>query len=71
MKITTLRTTAGDCPDGETCPSKDLVDVHPDRVYMIGNVVTDPDLLAAFAHRIGPGEQLYWQPAALHPEVVR
>lgn len=69
MRITTLCTTAEDCPDGKICPSKDLVDLHPDRVYMIGNVVTDPALLAAFGPRIGPGEALYWQPVELHPEV--
>lgn len=69
MKITTLRTTANDCPDIVRCPAVDLIDVHPDRVYFIGNVETDPEILGAYAERVGPGEAVYWQPASLHPEI--
>lgn len=69
MKITTLRTTAGSCPDVATCPSVDLIDEHPDRVYMIAKVETDPRILTAFAHRIGPGEGLVWHPRELHPDI--
>lgn len=68
VKITTLRTTS-DCPDIVKGPSVDLVDLHPDRVYMIGKVETDPAIVAAFDQRIGPGEALYWQPAELHLEL--
>lgn len=67
MKITTLASVA--CPDIVQCPSKDLIDLYPDRVYMIGKVETDPTILAAFAARIGAGEALYHQPVELHPEV--
>ena len=69
MKITTIATTAGSCPDIVRCPAKDLIDEQPGRVYMIANVETDPEILEAFASRIGPGEALVWQPAVLHPEV--
>lgn len=69
MKITTLRTTAGSCPDVETCPAVDLIDVHPDRVYFIGNIETDSEILDAYTGRVGPGEAIFWQPATLHPEI--
>jgi hypothetical protein len=69
LKITTLRTTAGSCPDVSTCPSVDLIDKHPDRVYLIANVETDPAVLAQFKGRIGAGEILTWQPAELHPDI--
>lgn len=69
MKITTIATTANSCPDIVQCPAKDLVDERPGRVYLIANVETDPDVLNAFASRIGPGETLVWQPSVLHPEV--
>lgn len=70
MKITTLRTTAGSCPDVYTCPSVHALDLHPERRYVITTVETDPAILAAFDHLIGPGEQLGWAPAELLPEVA-
>ena len=70
MKITTLRTTANDCPDVTTCPAVDLIDVHPDRVYFVGNVETHPEILGAYHGRVGRGEAVFWQPATLHPEIT-
>lgn len=69
MKITTLRTTAGTCPDVHTCPSIHAVEQHPDRRYVVTTTVIDPETLAAFAHLVGPGEQLGWMPTTLLPEV--
>ncbi len=42
MEIRTLRTTANQCPDIVNCPAVDVIDAHPERVYFIGNVETDP-----------------------------
>ncbi|HVL83607.1 MAG TPA: hypothetical protein VM367_04825 [Pseudonocardia sp.] len=67
MKITTHRTMS--CPDERTCPSIHTLDRHPDRRYLITKVETDSAITAAFAHLIGPGEQLGWAPAELLPEV--
>ncbi len=69
MKITTLRTTAENCPDITTCPSIHTLDLHPGRRYLVTKQETDPAILAAFAPHIGPGEQLGWAPAELLPEV--
>jgi hypothetical protein len=65
MKITTLRTTAENCPDTWTCPSIHDLDLHPDRRYVVTTTETDPAILAAFDHLIGPGEQLGWVPTEL------
>ncbi len=67
MKITTLRTLSGgdSCPEGCVCPSIHTLDLHPERRYVITKQETDPAILAAFAHLIGPSEQLGWSDAAL------
>ncbi|MPZ66636.1 MAG: hypothetical protein GEU83_14370 [Pseudonocardiaceae bacterium] len=69
MKITTLRTTE-QCPDIKTCPSIHALDLHPDRRYVVTTDETDPAILAAFDHLIGPGERLGWVPTELLPEVT-
>lgn len=65
MKITTLRTS--DCPDEIQCVSIHDLDIHPERRYVITKQETDPAVLAAFAHLIGPGEQLGFGPADMFP----
>ena len=70
MRITTLRTTANDCPDITTCPAVDLIEERPGRVYFIAELETDSDVLAAYAGRVGPGEAVFWQPASLHPGIT-
>ena len=70
VKITTVRTTANNCPDVSTCPSVELVDQHPDRIYLVGSLESDPAVIAAFHGRGGPGEALFWQPASLHPRAA-
>lgn len=70
MKITHVRG-VNDCPDVVRCPSIDLIDQHPDRVYFIGKQETDSEVLAAFAGRLGPDEGLFWQPAEMHPDITR
>lgn len=37
---------------------------------MITKQEVDPEIAVAFAHLVGPGEQLGWTPAALLPEVA-
>lgn len=64
MKVTILRTT-NDCPDIEHCPAQLTVDKHPQRRYVIVNRETDPEILAACATHIGPGEVLGWAEPAL------
>lgn len=67
MKIETVRTTAGSCPDERTCVSLHNLDLHPDRRYVITKRETDPQILAAFAHLMAPDEQLGWGPADFFP----
>ena len=45
-------------------------DNDPELLYMVVAPETDPDKIAAFASRIGPGELLATFPAALLPEVT-
>jgi hypothetical protein len=66
FEIVTLRST---CPDGRTCPSVKAIPAAPGSRYVIGNRVTDPALLAAFAPHLGPDESLIEVPTELLPEV--
>jgi len=68
ITITTLRTTS-ECPDNRTCPSIHAVAEQPDRRYVITKEVTDPAVIAAFAHLVSGDEQLGYLPADLIPEV--
>lgn len=70
MKITTLRTLAGDCPNERTCPSIHVLDQHPERRYVITKRETNPEILAAFAHLIADDEHIGWAPAELLPEIT-
>ena len=69
IEITTLRSTAGDCPDQRTCASIHTLADRPNRRYVITKCVTDAVELAALAPLVGPDEQLGWLPADLLPEV--
>jgi hypothetical protein len=68
IKIHTLRT-AANCPDNRTCPSIHAVVDEPDRRYVITKRVTDPAVVAAFAHLVADDEQLGHVPTGLIPEV--
>lgn len=70
MKITTIRTLGDNCPVDNVCPSIHKLDTHPERTYVVTKVETDPDIKAAFAHLVGPGEQLGWAPNELLDGVV-
>lgn len=65
-KITVLR--EDPCADGIKCPMVAEVAGEED-LFVITKRVTDPELLAAFADRIGPDEELGRMPRALLPEV--
>ena len=58
IEITTLSTAAGtmQCDTRSTCPSVHALADRPAAYHLIGIPVTDPDELAAFAARMGPGE---------------
>lgn len=66
-EVTVLR---GSCGDDETCPVQTTVSTRPGRIYYVATIETDPDIVAAYAGRVGPGEILVWQPDDL-PEVTR
>lgn len=68
VKIITLRTTE-QCPDNRSCTSIHRVADEPDRRYVIMKTVTDPVVIAAFAHLVGDDELLGHLPADLIPEV--
>lgn len=65
MHITTIRSLAGNCPVDNVCPGLHKLDTQPERTYVITKVEQDPEVLAAFAGMIGPGEQLGWAPNEL------
>ncbi|MGQ0773014.1 MAG: hypothetical protein ACT4NY_01100 [Pseudonocardiales bacterium] len=69
IKITTLRTTSTHCPDTRSCTSIHAVTGEPDRRYVITKKVTDPAVIAAFAHLVAGDEQLGYVPMDLIPEV--
>ncbi|MGQ0575374.1 MAG: hypothetical protein ACT4RN_14365 [Pseudonocardia sp.] len=69
MRITTLRTLTGDCPNERVCPSIHVLDVHPARRYVITKKEVDPAIAAAFAHLVGDDEQIGWVPDQLIPEI--
>jgi hypothetical protein len=66
LKITTLTTAAvvtpepGDdmCEIGRTCEGVHTLSGNSAEYYVITTEVTDPDVLAAFASRLGRGERL-------------
>ena len=65
IEITTLSTAEGDedmCNDRRTCPGVHVLNDRPDVYHLIGEAVTDPEELAAFAEYMGPGETLVTQP---------
>ena len=67
----TISVLRGNCADEETCPAVTRVEHDPDGRYLIGERVTDPDILAAHAHRMATGEVLVRFPVGLIPEVDR
>lgn len=69
IKVTTLRITGTPCPDTRSCPSIHAVADEPDRRYVITKKVTDPAVIAAFAHFVADDEQLGYVPIDLIPEV--
>ena len=66
LDITTLTTAAtaspndegGPCEIGRTCEGVHTLADSPGEYYVITTEVTDPDVVAAFAPRLGPGERL-------------
>jgi hypothetical protein len=66
LEITTLTTAAteapggagGPCETGRTCEGVHTLADRPDEYYVITTEVTDPEVLAAFASRVGAGERL-------------
>lgn len=65
LEITTLTSAAtsaptpgGPCEIGRTCEGVHTLRGHPAEYYVITTDVTDPEVLAAFASRIGRGERL-------------
>lgn len=64
-EITWLR---GSCQDANTCEG--VAKVRGDQlIYVVAKAVTDPDRLAAFAHRMGDGEVLVTVTDSLFPEL--
>jgi hypothetical protein len=47
-----------DRADDETCLLLGEIDNRPGKVQAVARRVTDPELIAAYAHRAGPGEVL-------------
>lgn len=66
LKITTLTTAAAAAPEpgedmceiGRTCEGVHTLAGNSAEYYVITTEVTDPDVIAAFASRIGRGERL-------------
>ena len=50
---------ADKCPTDGTCFIAGTVPARPGRVQIVGKTVADPQLRAAYAHKIGPGEDLF------------
>lgn len=48
----------GHCPTDGTCFVLGRVAARPGQVQAVARVVSDPKLLAAYHHKIGPGEIL-------------
>jgi hypothetical protein len=66
INVTVLR---GGCADEETCPAVTRIDHDPAGRYLIGERVTDPEILMAHASRMAPNEVLVRFPQELIPEV--
>jgi hypothetical protein len=49
---------AGNCPDDETCFMVGEVSARPGKVQLVAKEITDQRLIAAYQHKIGPGEVL-------------
>lgn len=47
------------CPDDETCFIAGTVAARPGKVQIVGKLVTDPSLRAAYAYKIGPDEDVF------------
>jgi hypothetical protein len=66
LDITTLTTAAtatpndagGPCETGRTCEGVHTLAGSPGEYYVITTEVTSPEVLAAFASRLGAGERL-------------
>jgi hypothetical protein len=59
----TLRIVAEDlCGESPTCPVRAKIDEDPNNTYFVGKTDIDPDVRAALADRIGPGEALFKVP---------
>lgn len=74
IDITTVTTATGNdgndtCDDGRTCPGVHRVGDRPEVYYVVVTAVTDPEELAAFASRIGPGELLGTMPCRVIDDV--
>ena len=55
---TDVPTPGGPCETGRTCEGVHTVRGEPSQYYVITTDVTDPEVLAAFASRVGKGERL-------------
>jgi|tagenome__1003787_1003787.scaffolds.fasta_scaffold19500927_1 hypothetical protein len=64
IEVTTVR---GKCPDGVTCPAIHALDITPDKLYVQGWIVTDPEVLEAIG--APPGEAVVAVPRSMLPEV--
>jgi hypothetical protein len=69
IEVTVLRTDPS-CTDTNTCHGITQVAGDDEFFYLVGDPVTDPALLAAHAHRIGEGEQLFRFRRRVIPEVA-
>jgi hypothetical protein len=49
---------AGDCPTDGTCFVLGEVPARPGKVQAVARIVDDPQLIGAYAHKIGSGEML-------------
>lgn len=67
MKITTLRTSADDCPHTDICPSVHDLDTDPRSRYVISKESTAAER-AVFAGELRDDELLGWMPAEFLPE---
>lgn len=67
MKVTTLITTADDCPNKWDCPSVHDLDVDPERRYVVSKQASAAEY-AVFRHLIQTGEILGWVPVGLLDE---
>jgi RNA polymerase subunit RPABC4/transcription elongation factor Spt4 len=67
MEIKILRSAS--CIEGDTCPMIARADNNREWLHLVVVAETEPEMLAAFAPYMGPGEVLGRFPAAQLPEV--